>query len=343
MSVHESGNPVTPRIRQLTFDRTDARDASLAWLRDNGIDVHPGRADGNPAFNRYTEDQIIEEAQGFDAVLGASTAPFTRRVIEALPRLRFISKIGVGVDSIDIAAATDHGIIVTNTPESAGVTAVAEHAIALMLALLKRVTVLTPALMRDGKWRDSEFSGTMEGSTVGIIGFGRIGRAVAQRLAGWNVRILVSDPHARPSETDVTWTDLPDLLAKSDIVTLHCAPTADNRHMINRATLALMKPGAILVNTARGSLIDTPALVERLKSGALAGVALDVFEPEPPEPRDELLTQKNVVVTAHMAARSLEVFLDRRRRAARNLLAMVKGEPCPDIVNPEVLAKRAGA
>ena len=129
-------------------------------------------------------------------------------------------------------------------------------------------------------------------------------------------------------------------VADAHFVSLHVPMSAENHHLINAARLALMKPNAILLNAARGTLIDTPALVASLKSGALGGAGLDVFDPEPPDPNDELLKLSSVVVTPHIAARTLEVFLDRRWRAARNLVAVARGEPCPDIVNPEALARR---
>jgi D-3-phosphoglycerate dehydrogenase len=327
-------------LRLLAFELTDPRDQSLEWLSGNGVDVVRGRADREPGYNRYSEDDIIGEAAGCVGVLGSSSATFTRRVIEALPELRVISKIGVGVDSIDIEAATENGVVVTNTPEEAGPAAVAEHTIAIMLAVLKRLTLWTPAALRGGRWRGTDFTASLDGATVGLIGFGRIGRAVAARLAGWNVNILYCDPLVEAGVTGAERTEMGDLLARSDVVSLHCAATAENRHLINRDRLARMKPGAVLVNAARGSLVDTAALVAALKSGALAGAGLDVFEKEPPDHDDELLTLPNVVTTPHVAARTLRVFLDRRWRAAHNFLAVARGEPCPDIVNPEALTSR---
>ena len=323
----------------LTYERTDPRDKSIAWLREQGFEVRSGRADADPTLKSYTEDEIIAEARDCDAVLGSSGAIFTRRVIEALPRLRYISKLGIGVDSIDVAAATERGIQVSNTPENAGVIAVAEHAIAIMLAVCKRLPVWTPEFFRRGGWRGSEFAGMLDGATIGIVGYGRIGRAVAQRLAGWNVDIVAYDPMPAGATPGVTMVSMQELLERADIVTLHCGATAENRHMIDAVALARMKPTAILVNTGRGSLVDGRALVAALEAKRIAGAGLDVFETEPPDPADRLFQLDNVIVTPHAATRTLRVFLDRRWQAARNLCAMINGMPCADVVNPEARAK----
>ncbi len=324
-------------LRVLAYERTDKRDLSIDWLREQGADVVFPDCLADPNFQRYTNAQIIAEGQGFQAMLGASSAIFDRDVIAALPALRYISKLGIGVDNIDIAAATEHGVLVTNTVEQAGITAVAEHAIAMMLALRKRLLIWTTVYLRNGRWRGSHYAGTIDGSTIGLIGYGRIGRAVAQRLAGWNVTVLVYDPYLSAAPEGVSLVDLPDLLIRSDIVSLHCEANADNRHLIDAAALGLMQPSALLINTARGSLVDLRALHDALASGRLAGAGLDVFEQEPPDPADPLLRLPNVVATPHVAVRTLEVFLDRRWRAARNLWAMHSGEGTPSIVNPEVL------
>jgi D-3-phosphoglycerate dehydrogenase len=330
----------TSLARVLTYERTDPRDDSIAWMRAQGLAVQPGRADADPAFKQFSEEAIIAEAQDFDAVLGSSSAHFTRRVIEALPKLRFISKLGIGIDTIDVKAATERGILVSNTPEEAGVAAVAEHAIAILLAVNKRLTVWTPGFFRAGGWRGETFAGMLDGQTIGIIGFGRIGRAVAQRLAGWNVVIVAYDPFPGAPFPGVTMVELDALLERADIVTLHCGATGRNRHLIDAAALRRMKPSATLVNTGRGSLVDSTALVAALRSGALAGAAIDVFETEPPDPNDPLFELENVIVTPHAATRTVRVFLDRRWMAARNLCDMARGEPCANIVNPTARGTR---
>ena len=180
--------------RALVFEQYEPTGKSLDWLRDRGGDLTLGYALWQTPFWRYSEDEFIAAAQGRIAVMGASGTRITRRVIEALPELRFISKFGIGVDSIDIDAATEQGVLVANTPEDSQVTTVCEHAIALMLALKKQVLVWTPEFMRQAGWRGMVFSSPMLGATVGIVGLGRIGRGVAERLTGWGVRILAYDP-----------------------------------------------------------------------------------------------------------------------------------------------------
>jgi len=318
------------------FEQPDPRDLSLDWLRAQGATVENGRLGVEPGFLRYEVEDILTGARDCEAVLGASSAKFARDVLARLPRLRFIAKLGIGVDSIDVAAATERGVVVADTPEAASVSTVAENAITMMLALYKRLTYWTPAHMREGGWRGGEFASALEGKTVGIVGFGRIGRAVARRLAGWDAEIIAHDPFATPTPGD-NLVDLSELLERADVVTLHCAATPENHHLIGAAALARMKRSAILVNTGRGSLVDGHALASALRENRLAGAALDVFEREPPDPADPLLSLPNVVVTPHAASWTLEAFRDRRQRAARNLVALWRGEPCPDIVNPEAL------
>jgi D-3-phosphoglycerate dehydrogenase len=335
MPGHDAtGRPVPP-WRALVFEQYEPTGKSLDWLRERGGELTLGYALWQTPFWRYSEDEFIAAAQGRIAVMGASGTRVTRRVIEALPELRFISKFGIGVDSVDVDAATEHGVLVANTPEESQVTTVCEHAIALMLALKKQLLVWTPEFMRRGGWRGTVFSSSMLGTTVGIVGLGRIGRGVAERLAGWGVRVLAHDPFVNAAPSGVTLTDLPTLLESSDVVTLHATPTADNRHLIDRQAFARMKPTAILINTGRGSLVDYVALRQALASGAIAGAALDVYEREPPDAADPLFSMPNVICTPHVAAWTWDGLQNVGWHGARNLWAMISGEGEADIVNPE--------
>ncbi len=329
-----SGPPVAP-WRALVYEQYEPTGKSLDWLRERGGELTLGYALWRTPFWRYSEDEFIAAAQGRIAVMGASGTRITRRIIEALPELRFISKFGIGADSIDIDAATEHGVLVANTPEESQVTTVCEHAIAMMLALKKQFLVWTPEFMRRGGWRGETFSTSMLGATVGIVGLGRIGRGVAERLAGWGVRILAYDPFASAAPAGVTLTDLAALFEMSDVVTLHATPTAENRHLINAQALARMKPTAVLINTGRGSLVDHAALRRALASGSIAGAALDVYEREPPDPADPLFAMPNVIGTPHVAAWTWDAVQNVGWHGARNLWAMVSGEGEADIVNPE--------
>ena len=203
----------------------------------------------------------------------------------------------------------------------------------MMLALKKRLTAWTPQFMADGGWRGDIFASSLAGATVGIVGFGRIGRGVAQRLAGWDVELLAYDPMPGADVPGVTRCGLDELLRRSDIVTLHAAPSPDNKKMIDREALALMKPDALLINTGRAWLVDYPALREALADKRLGGAGLDVFETEPPDPNDPLFTMPNVVVTPHSATWTVESMKNMGWRGARNMWAMLSGEGQADIVN----------
>ena len=327
-------------VRAFVFERIDPTEKSLDWLRERGLELTLGRAMWDVPFRSYAEDEIIAQAQGFEAVMGASGAHFTRRVIDALPHLRFISKFGIGYDSIDIAAATARGILVTNTPDKLDALAVCEHTIACILALKKQLLTWTPDYMRAGGWRAGDFSGFLNGTTLGIVGLGQIGRGVAERLAGWNVRIIAHDPYVTAAPPGVELTDLDRLLAEADTVTLHATPNAENKHMIDAERLARMKRGSLLVNAGRASLVDYGALRDALASGQLGGAALDVFEEEPPDVADPLFTMKNVLVTPHTAAWTYDGVQSLGWHGAKNLWAMLSGDGHADIVNPE--ARDAG-
>lgn len=226
--------------------------------------------------------------------------------MQRCPKLKIIAKCGAGLDNIDLDAARDLGIVVTNTP-GMNSNAVAEAAVGLMLAAMRNFASADRAVReRDRLVRVGR---ELAGKTVGIIGMGSIGRTVAKRLRGFDVKIRAYDPFFAPKSDDsdvVICDDLKGVISQSDIVTLHAPATAENRHMINVESLAWFKEGSYLVNTARGALIDEVALVAALKSGRLAGAGLDVFESEPVEPSNPLLALPNVIATNHLGAGTIE-------------------------------------
>ena len=315
------------------FERADPTDASLVWLEEQAI-----RTTRGPGLWERTiklgEREIIEAAQGYDAVMGASGARFSRTVLEALPELKVIAKFGIGVDTIDLAAARDLGIGVCNSPDDLAVTDVAEHAIALMLALMKNLSVWTREYLLAGGWRPGHVARSLDGATVGIIGLGRIGRATAERLRGWNARLIAYDPVVTDPPPNVEMCDLATLLDASDIVTLHAAPTPDNHHLIGAAAFAAMKRDSILINCGRASLVDSGALVDALRTGRIAGAAIDVFDQEPPPADSPLLQLPNLIATPHVASWTTRSMQNVGWRCARGAHALLRGLPWDHVVCP---------
>jgi len=324
--------------RVFLWERLDPRDESFAWLQAQGVLPCPGRLNGDASLARYPEAALIADAAGCSALIGSGGARITRTVLEALPDLRVVSKVGVGVDNIDVAVATANGIAVCHTPDEDDSTSVAEHAMALMLALVKQLPAWPVAHVRSGGWRTpSVFTGRLAGQTVGVVGFGRIGRALAQRLQGWGVDLICHDVLPVAPGAGVRPVPLAQLLHDSDVVTLHCPPPADGRPLLDEAAIASMKRGSLLINTARSALVDTPALARALHSGRLAGAAVDVFHPEPPAADDPLLHAPNTILTPHVASWTHEGYFRRRQTAAENAIKVLRGQPGAHVVNPEVL------
>jgi phosphoglycerate dehydrogenase-like enzyme len=268
-----------------------------------------------------------------DGVIGAvvSTDPFTAAVIDAAPELRVISRVGVGYDSIDVDAASAAGVQIATTP-GGNERVVADHTLALVLALLRRVPELERD-MRNGGWNRTGryMPRQLSGETVGLVGYGAIGRLVAERLAGFGVELVIHDP-ALGDES----TPLGELLARSTVVSLHCPLLPATRHLINAETLGLMRPDAVLVNAARGPIVDEAALIDALQAGVIAGAALDVFELEPPAD-SPLLSMDNVVVSPHIAGLSTVSVAEMTRRATRAVLDVVAGRPVEHLVNRQAL------
>ncbi|MBF4766212.1 phosphoglycerate dehydrogenase [Nocardioides agariphilus] len=314
----------------------DPSGRSLTWLEEQGVRVV--RGEETWAASHLDEDALIERGRGHVALMGASTNPITRRVIEELPDLAFISKYGIGVDSIDMAAAEEHGVLVTNTPVPENIEAVAEYTVAAMLALRKQLLFYTTERMREGGWRTPDAWGDFVWrKTVGYVGFGRIARAVARRLQGWDTTTLVYDPYIEVQEPGVRQTSLEELLAESDVITLHAVASTANRHLIDEAALSLVKPSAVIVNSARGSLMDLDAVHRAMLGGRLAGVALDAYEHEPPEIDHPLFLLPNVLATPHASAWVRETFQRISDCGAENLAAALRGDVPDNAVNPQVL------
>ena len=290
-----------------------------------------------PAMCRAEEDFLgkRQEADGLLLQYGV----VSRRVIEGLPRLRFLVRYGVGVDGIDLEAATERGIPVVNVPDY-GTDEVANHAVAMLLALARKIARLDRQT-RAGRWNVFEAVPIRRfaGQTVGIVGCGRIGSRVARKLAGFDVRLLASDPYLTAFPPGVEPASLDRLLAESDHVTLHCPLTEETRHLIDARALAQIRATAVLINTARGGLVDTAALVDALREDRLAGAGLDVTEQEPLDPGSPLLRMDQVIVTPHAAWYSEEGRSDLKRRVAEEAVRLVRGERPRHCVNPEVFTR----
>jgi phosphoglycerate dehydrogenase-like enzyme len=263
-----------------------------------------------------------------------STDPFDESVFAGSPGLRVIARVGVGTDSIDLEAATRYGVAVTVTP-GANEATVADHTLALMLGTLRRMVELD-GLVRKGEWKRTgpHTPWTLSGSTVGIVGFGRTGRLVARRLAGFDVRLLMADPVQR-GDGAAERVELQELLGASDVVSLHVPLVPSTHHLIGATELEAMKDGAILVNCARGGVVDEPALIRALVHGHLRGAGLDVFHEEPPRsPR--LVRLPNVVLSPHVAGLSDKSVAEMTRRATASVIDVLNGGRPADVANPEV-------
>jgi D-3-phosphoglycerate dehydrogenase len=283
-----------------------------------------------------TSDTLIPLVQNADAVI-TQFAPLKADVINAMSKARVIVRYGIGVDNVDLDAARQRGIPVCNVPDYC-IDEVADHTLAFILGCTRQV-VSNCVGVRGGKWQLAvplSQMRTLRDLTVGVVGFGRIGREVAARLAPFKCRRLVFDPVVPPAaitDSGCEAVNLEQLLAESDVITLHCPSTAKTRKMLNAETLGQLKRGAILINLARGDLVDTKAMVEALRSGQLGGAALDVCDPEPIPADHPLLQMANVIVASHVASTSEKAVRTLRETAARLAVMALAGEKLPSVVN----------
>lgn len=293
-----------------------------------------------------SREELIEKVKDKDGLLCLLTDKIDAEVMDAAPNLKVVSTYSVGFDHIDLEAATKRGIYVTHTP---GVLtdAVAEFTVGLILAITRRI-LEADKIIRSGEWNKpwNPFFLTgpeLKGKTIGLIGFGRIGIAVAKRLSSFDVKMLYYDVARRwdvESILGVEFADIETILKESDIVTLHVPLLKSTYHLIGEKELKMMKKTAYLINTARGAVVDTEALVKALKEGWIAGAALDVFEQEPLPPDHPLTKLDNVILTPHIASATIEARQRMAELAAKNLIAVLKGEMPPALVNKEVLNVR---
>ncbi len=314
-------------------------EAGVEVLRQAGeVDVRTG----------LPKEELIRCIGDYDALVVRSETKVTADVIAAATRLRIIGRAGVGVDNIDVAAATQRGIIVVNSPEGNTIAA-AELTVAMMLALARNIPQADRSL-RAGEWKRSKFVGTeVYRKTLGIIGLGKIGREVARRAKGLGMNVIAYDPFT-PSEVaeriGVTLTNLDTLLAQSDFVSIHAPLNEQTRHLINAERIARMKDGAFLINCARGGIVDEQALADAIRSGKLAGAAVDVFSKEPPPPDNPLLSLEQCVLTPHLGASTTEAQVNVAMDVAEQIVSVLRGGPARSAVNlppidPEVLQRIA--
>jgi len=336
------------------FAPADASGATHKRLEEHGCQLILGKASWDtPQGN--SEAEMARLAEGCDALMGTSirNAPISRKIMESSGTLRVVAKYTIGVDDVDVEAATELGILVTHGPTESNWGGVAEGMIASMLTMLKKVRERDRHLKEGGEWRDPELVGTYLGSrssdgwagiTLGLIGLGRIGSRIATLLRPWNMRILGVDPYvpdAKFTDHGVIRVDLDTLLRESDVVSLHVVLTRETRGMIGARELALMKPTAILINTARGPCVQEAALTEALLKGQIAGAALDVFEWEPLSLDSPLRNLGDtVILSPHMVSFNAGSGLGPGIQwATESVLRALRGEVPDNVYNKEVIPR----
>jgi glyoxylate reductase len=316
-------------------------------IPQGGLDLLAGQVDAEvwPDDLPPSPDVLHEKIQHADGLLTMLSDPIDADLIRSTSRpLKVISQYAVGFDNIDLAAANERGIPVGNTP-GALTDATADLTWALLMAAARHV-VAGDRFTRSGQWRTwgptfmlgSDFTH----ATLGVVGFGRIGQAVARRAQGFDMHILYTSAHRHEeaeAELSATYTTLDKLLAQSDFVSLHTPLTPQTHHLISHAQFAQMKSGAVLVNTARGSIVDPQALYQALSDHRIASAALDVTEPEPISAGDPLLSLDNLIITPHIGSAGIQARTRMAEMAVANLLAGLRGERLPHCVNPMVYAK----
>ena len=317
-------NPEPSARRILVAD--PIAEAGIRRLRDGAqVDVATGKS----------AEELISLIPAYDALVVRSETRVTEAILRAGERLKVVARAGVGVDNIDVSAATLSGVVVVNSPQG-NTTAAAEHTVALLMAMARNIPNAV-ASMRAGEWKRSKFVGVeVYNKVLGVIGLGNVGREVATRARGLEMRVIGCDPFVTPEAAEkigVGLVSLEELLRQSDFITVHTKLTAQNRGMIGDAQFDMMKSGVRILNTARGGIIDEEALLRALEAGKVAGAALDVFEQEPLPPGSPLVAHPNVIATPHLGASTEEAQVNVALDVADQILAILDGLPPRSAVN----------
>jgi D-3-phosphoglycerate dehydrogenase len=316
-------------ITDYVFPSLEPEQRVLAPL---GVELRPAQC--------KSEEEIINLAKDADGILNCY-AKMTARVIESLSHCKIIARYGIGVDNVDLTAATKAGVLVTNVPDYC-IDEVSDHALALLFALARRIVTADRAV-KAGAWDVVAHAGIrrLRGQTLGLLGFGKIAKALALKVQPLGMKVLVYDPYLEPAAIaphGAEAVNFERLLADADAVSIHVPLSAETRNMIGQRELARMKPTAFLINTSRGGIVDEQALAVALKEGRLGGAALDVLGIEPPSADHPLRQLPNMIFTPHLAFYSRESVIELQTKAAEEVARALKGEPPRSPVNREVLA-----
>jgi len=298
-----------------------------------------GRVGAELTFVNIKDEAVLTPiCKEADGILN-QYARMDRRMIEQLSRCKVITRYGIGVDTIDLTAATESGIIVANVPDYC-LNEVADHTLAMLLACARK-TLVFDRIVRRGSWdfRKGGAIHRLQGKVLGLVGCGKIGLAVARRMTAFGVRVIAFDPYLKRAGEGVELTDLSTVLGTSDFISIHCPLTESTRHLIGEMEFKKMVKKPVIVNTSRGPVVDENALLRALETGQVSGAGLDVVETEPPDPGNPLLKMENVVLSPHTAFYSEESVSQLKRDAAESVVAVLQGRWPKSVVNREVLEK----
>jgi D-3-phosphoglycerate dehydrogenase len=284
------------------------------------------------------EEELIQVCKDADGLL-IQYALLSREVLKQLPKCKVIARYGVGVDSIDLRAATDLGIIVANVPDYC-VDEVADQALSMILALIRK-TVFFDQKVKSNEWdfRQGRPIHRIKGKTLGLIGSGRIGLEVGKRISAFGVRVMAFDPYLQKAPAEIQLTDLDTVLKESDVISIHCPLNESTRHLLGEKEFQKMEKKPLIINTSRGPIIDERALIQALRKGQVSGAGLDVLEKEPPDPQNPLLKMENVTLAPHISFYSEESISELKQRTAENVSSVLLGKWPRSVVNQQVKGK----